>query len=99
VPDIVLVTILGMAAVTYATRASGLYLGRRFRIPPWLDTVLTALPGAIVVSLVAPEVVSAGVPGVAGAVVAATVAALLRDNIVVPMAAGVAVDVALRFAR
>jgi|SRR5438093_2079804 len=93
--DAALVTILGMAVVTYATRASGLWLGNRLTVPSRLDA-FAALPGAILVSLVAPAVVAAGVRGMAAAAATALVALRLRGNIVVPMVAGVVVLLALR---
>jgi uncharacterized membrane protein len=91
-----LVTILGMAVVTYATRASGLWLGNRLTVPSRLDAVFAALPGAILVSLVAPEVATAGVRGMAAAAATALVALRLRGNIVVPMVVGVVILLALR---
>jgi uncharacterized membrane protein len=94
--DAALATIAGMAAVTYATRASGLWLGNRLRITPRLDALFAALPGAILVSLVAPAVFKAGVRGIAAAAATALVALRLRGNIVVPMGVGVVVLWALR---
>jgi uncharacterized membrane protein len=91
-----LVTIVGMASVTYATRASGLWLGNRLRITPRLDAVFAALPGAILVSLVAPPVFAAGVRGVVAAGATALVALRLRGNIIVPMLVSVVVLWALR---
>ena len=97
--DGVVPAIIGMALVTYAARASGLLLGRRLRVPQWLDNVLGAMPGAIIVSLVAPEIVSAGIPGVVAGVATAGVATAMRDNLIVPMTVGVLVDVGLKLVR
>ena len=91
-----LATILGMAIVTYTTRASGLWLGTRLRFTPRLEGLFAALPGAILVSLVAPVVFSAGVPGMVAATATAMVALRLRGNIVVPMVVGVVALWALR---
>ncbi|SRR6266540_4171918 len=91
-----LVTIVGMAAVTYATRASGLWLGNRLRVTPRLNTVLASLPGAILVSLVAPAVVAAGIRGMVSSAATALVALRLRGSIIVPMVAGVVLLMALR---
>jgi uncharacterized membrane protein len=88
-------TILGMAVVTYATRASGLWLGR-LRVHPRLNAMLAGLPGAILVSIAAPALVEAGVRGVSAGAVTAAVALWWRGNIVVPMVAGVVVLLALR---
>jgi uncharacterized membrane protein len=91
-----LVTILGMAVVTYGTRASGLWLGKRLTFPSRLDAVFAALPGAILVALVAPAVAAAGVRGMAATAATALAALRLRGNIVVPMIVGVVVLLALR---
>jgi uncharacterized membrane protein len=95
----VLPAIIGTALVTYATRASGLLLGRRLSVPPWLDNVLRAMPGAIIVSLVAPEIVSADIPGAVAGVATVGVAVAMRDNLIVPMTVGVLVDIGLRLVR
>jgi len=47
-------TILGMALITYATRAGGLWLMGRVQPTPRLERWLRSLPGAILVALVAP---------------------------------------------
>jgi uncharacterized membrane protein len=89
--EIPLITILGMAAVTYATRASGLVLGRTVRIPQWLDDLLEAIPGAILISLIAPAIITAGLRGVIAAAVTLIAALLLKGNIVIPMLIGILV--------
>jgi branched chain amino acid efflux pump len=83
------ITILGMAAVTYATRASGLVLGRTVRIPHWFDDLLEALPGAILISLIAPAIIASGVKGVIAAAATLIAALLFRGNIVIPMLVGI----------
>jgi uncharacterized membrane protein len=88
--------IVGMGAVTYLTRVSGLWLGNRVKPHPRFDAVLAALPGAILVSLIAPGVVAAGIPGVVAAAVTVLVALRWRGNIVIPMLLGVLVVWALR---
>ena len=66
VDPVVLLTILGMAAVTYTTRVGGfLLLGRaslRERLGPWLHYV----PGAVLIAIVAPSVVPARLVGIEG---------------------------------
>jgi branched-subunit amino acid transport protein len=46
--------ILGMAAVTYATRASLLLAGGRVRLPPRLEQALRYLPVALLTAIVVP---------------------------------------------
>src|SRR5438067_13928328 len=86
--SVALVVIAGMAAVTYFTRVSGLWFGGRMRPNARLDAVLAALPGAILVSLIAPGIVNAGIPGFIGAGVSVLVALRLRGNILFPMPLG-----------
>lgn len=57
-----LVTIAGMAAVTYLTRVGGLLLMRRVAPSPRVQLALKNLPGALVVSILVPSVVAGGAP-------------------------------------
>ena len=93
--ELPVVTILGMALVTYVTRASVLLLGRTVQIPHWLDQVLEALPGAILVSLIAPAIIAAGLKGLIAAAATLIVALMLRGNIVIPMLIGILVTTGL----
>ena len=56
-------TILGMALVTYATRAGGFWLMGRVTPSPRLEAWLRHLPGALLAALVAPAIVAAGPAG------------------------------------
>jgi len=90
-----LLTILGMALVTYATRAGGLWVMGRVPPSPRVERWLRQIPGAVLVSIVAPAVAFGGLVSLAAAAVAALVAALTR-NILLAMIAGVALVWALR---
>ena len=57
-----LVTILGMASVTYAIRAGGLLLANRLPPGGFVAAWLGHLPGAVLASLVAPAIVSGAWP-------------------------------------
>jgi uncharacterized membrane protein len=94
--EIPVITILGMAAVTYATRASGLLLGRTLHIPRWFDDFLEPLPGAILISLIAPAILTAGTKGVIAAAATLVAALVLRGNVVIPMLVGILVITGLR---
>lgn len=61
------IVLMGLA--TYATRAGGFLLIRRFRPGPFLEAWFGHVPGAVFAALVAPGVWSAGPAGWAGAVV------------------------------
>lgn len=53
-----LVTILGMALVTYATRITGFLLLRRHTLSSRLHTVLDVAPGCVMIAAIAPHFVS-----------------------------------------
>lgn len=55
-----LLTILGMAFATYATRAGGLWLMTRFTPSPRVEAALQALPGTLLVALIAPLALTRG---------------------------------------
>lgn len=85
----VALTIAGMAGVTYLTRVGGIWVMNRMTIGPRLAAWLKALPGTILISIVAPAVIGAGVAeGISGAIT--TVVAWRSRSIVVAMAVGVA---------
>lgn len=54
--------IFGMAMATYLTRASGFYLVSRVNVSGRLDRFLSAIPAAVLVSIVAPVVLASGPP-------------------------------------
>ena len=68
----VVALIVGMAAVTYATKAGGLWLIGRIDLSERAEAGLDVLPGAVVVAFVAPALADGGVPEwvAAGATVA-----------------------------
>ncbi len=84
-----------MAAVTYATKAGGLWVLGRVEVPERVETGLELLPGAIIVSIVGPELVDAGPPEWgAGAVV---VAVMWRTgNVLLSLLGGVGAVLLLR---
>jgi uncharacterized membrane protein len=90
-----LLAILLMALATYATRAGGLWLASRLdlseRAGAWLDEI----PGAILVSLVAPTVLTGGLAE-ALAAIAVVIVALRTGSLPAAMVAGVVTVVVLR---
>ena len=97
-------TILGMAAVTYATRAT-LLLALRGEMAPWLRRWLDNVPVAVFAALILPPLLlrtegDAQALVVGPAVPAAIVAALVSwrtNNILLTIAAGLLVFWALRW--
>jgi len=91
----VLLTIALMALATYSTRAGGLWLASRFdlseRAGAWLDQI----PGAILVSLVAPTVLTGG-PAEALAALAVVIVSLRTGSLPAAMVTGVGTVLMLR---
>jgi uncharacterized membrane protein len=89
-----LLTIGGMALVTYVTRVLGYFLIGRVTLSPRLEAGLRAIPGAVLISIVAPAVFAGGIAEALAALATVLVAARIR-NLLAAMAAGVLVVWAL----
>lgn len=90
-----ILAIVLMALVTYATRAGGLWLASRLNLSERAEAWLEQLPGAILVSLVAPAALTNGIPG-ALAAIAVVLVALRTGSLPAAMVTGVAAIVVLR---
>ena len=87
--------IVAMAAVTYLTKAGGLWALARVDLPDGAETALDALPGAVVVSILAPAVATAGPPTWLAAGVA-VLAARRTGNVLIALLLGVGAVVLVR---
>lgn len=85
-----MLAVLFAAVGTFALRAGGLLLAGRLPKTGRMRRFMDALPGTIMVSLVAPSVYSAGAGGAAGAGLTALVA-WRTGNVFVAMLVGMAV--------
>ncbi|MBU1229410.1 MAG: AzlD domain-containing protein [Proteobacteria bacterium] len=92
-----LLTICGMALVTYLTRAAGLAVMSRLSVTGRLERFMKAIPAAILASIIAPTALAAG-PAEAAATLATAAVAWKTGNLPLAMGAGVAVVLALRLA-
>jgi uncharacterized membrane protein len=90
-----LLTILGMAAMAYATRAGGFWLMGRVTPTPRVEAWLRALPGAVLISIVAPLVLNGGLVEKLGALVTVLATALFH-NILLAVCLGVGIVCLLR---
>ena len=90
-----LLTIALMALATYATRAGGLWLASRLALSERTEAWLGYIPGAILVSLVAPTVLTGGLAETLAAV-AVILVALRTGSLPVAMVAGVGAVLVLR---
>lgn len=92
---VVVAVILGMSLVTYVTKAGGLWLLGKIEISPRLESGLDILPGAIIVSILAPELVGGTLATwVAAGIV--LVVAWRTESITLSLGVGVAAILALR---
>jgi uncharacterized membrane protein len=84
-----LLTILGMALVTYLTRAGGLWLMSFVTPSPRVEAWLRQIPGAVLVAIVAPTVLARSLAETLASLV--TVLVVWRTkNVLVAMIMGVA---------
>lgn len=91
----VLLAILGMALVTYATRAGGLWLMSRVPLGAKAASFLRHLSGCVLVALVVPEAARGDLAAVCG-LVAALVAMLATRRMPLAMLCGVVTAAAVR---
>ncbi len=90
-----LVTIFGMALVTYLTRAGGVWLMGLVTLSPRLEAWLRSIPGAVLVALVAPTVFASSLAETLAAL-ATVLVALRTRNVLLAMVIGVGVVWVLR---
>jgi len=88
-------TIALMALATYATRAGGLWLASRLTLSEGIEAWLGYIPGAILVSLVAPTVLTGGLAETLAAV-AVVLVALRTGSLPLAMVTGVGAVLILR---
>lgn len=83
-----LITIAGMALVTYGTRAGGMWL-MRFASPSGrAERWLQHIPGSVLAAIIAPAVVLHGIPGTVALLVTAAVS-WRSGNLLLAMVSGV----------
>ena len=94
---VVLLAIMGAAVVTYSLRLGGLMLAERMPRSAGFKSFMEALPGTILVALVAPGIVSAGWLGWGGAILTA-LCMYRTKNVLLSMLVGMVVVAAGRAA-
>ena len=90
-----LLTIVLMALATYATRAGGLWLASRLALSERAEAWLDYIPGAILVSIVAPVVLAGGIAE-ALAALAVVLVASRTGSLPIAMVTGVLAILLLR---
>lgn len=94
---LIVLTILGMALVTYMTRAGGLWLMSFITPSPRVEAWLSQIPGAVLISIIAPAIFLTSLAQTLAAL-ATLLAAIYTKNILVAMIVGVAAVWLLRMA-
>lgn len=84
-----LITILGMALVTYATRAGGFWLMGIVTPSPRIEAWLRQIPGAVLVAIIAPTVLASSLAETLAAL-ATVLVAIRTKNVLIAMLVGVA---------
>lgn len=92
---VVVAVVLGMSLVTYATKAGGLWLLGGVELSPPARAGLEALPGGIIVAILAPRLLRGGLPEWCAAVAVLAVAHR-TDSVLLSLAVGVAAVLVLR---
>jgi branched chain amino acid efflux pump len=90
-----LITILGMALVTYATRAGGFWLMGLVTPSPRIEAWLRQIPGAVLVAIIAPTVLASSLAETLAALATVLVANRTK-NVLIAMLTGVATVAILR---
>ncbi|ELY92023.1 AzlD family protein [Natrinema altunense] len=85
----VVAVIVGMSAATYVTKAGGLWLLGRINISDRTEAGLEMLPGAIIISILGPELTSGG-PAEWGAAAVVLLVMWRSENVLVALLCGVA---------
>lgn len=84
----VVAVVLGMSVATYVTKAGGLWLLSRIDVSDRVESGLEILPGVIVISILGPELISAG-PAEWGAAGIVLLVMWRSDNVVLSLLCGV----------
>ena len=84
-----LIAILGMALVTYATRAGGFWLMGLVTPSPRIEAWLKQIPGAVLVAIIAPTVLASSLAETLAAL-ATVLVAMRTKNVLIAMVVGVA---------
>ncbi len=91
----VLITIAISALLTYGLRFGGLLLGSKLQKSPKIRYFMEALPGTILLSLVAPEIFKSGIWGGVAALSTA-LCTYITKNVFIAMIIGVVIVAASR---
>ncbi|BBK42710.1 hypothetical protein STVA_27300 [Allostella vacuolata] len=89
------VAIIGMAVASYAMRAGGFWMMRWMPMSRRVEAWLRHIPGAVIISLLAPMVARGGLPELIGTAIAA-VAMKVTGHDLAAIVAGIAGVAALR---
>lgn len=84
----ILAVIAGMSIITYVTKASGLWILSKIELSDRIEAGLDVLPGAIIISILGPQLLNAGPPEWMASLIVLVIA-LRFDNILLPLIGGI----------
>jgi len=90
----VLLAVLAMAGITYATRIAGLFFARNLALSARARAAFEAIPAAVLIAVIAPMLVATGKAETGAAII--TIVAATRLPLLAVVAVGVVSVVALR---
>ncbi|UCG13637.1 MAG: AzlD domain-containing protein [Deltaproteobacteria bacterium] len=95
IDSLALITICGMALMTYITRAGGFWIVSRLSLGKRMEAWLNHIPGAVLTAIVAPALSAGGLAEVVAALATGAVA-VRSGNILIAMLVGIVVVCGLR---
>ncbi|KYC53589.1 MAG: Branched-chain amino acid transport protein (AzlD) [Candidatus Methanofastidiosum methylothiophilum] len=94
--DLVAVILIILAGIiTYSLRFGGLMIGDVLSKHKFVENLIKALPGALLLSFVIPSIISEGIPGLISALTAGVVAKK-TNNVLIALVIGLAIIIIFR---
>lgn len=90
---ILLIILAGI--ITYSLRFGGLLVGNMLSKHKFIENLIKALPGTLLLSFIVPSIVSEGISGAISAL-AAGIIAKKTNNVLIALAAGMAIIILFR---
>jgi len=94
--DILAIIVIILAGlITYALRFGGLLIGNILSKHKFVENLIKALPGTLLLSFIVPSIISEGIPGAISALVTGVVAKK-TNNVLIALIIGMAIIIMFR---
>ncbi|MEN6379482.1 MAG: AzlD domain-containing protein [Methanofastidiosum sp.] len=94
--DMLAIALIILAGIiTYSLRFGGLLVGNMLSKHKFIENLIKALPGTLLLSFIAPSIISEGIPGAISAL-AAGVVAKKTNNVLIALIIGMAIIIMFR---